>query len=205
MSLWMNCHTKWSILCESGRSSTARYIHVRLVPGQLHAFWPRLWPKWSTEKTIRVQTKRAGRITNDKKAFKINQSISLSTYLSICLSIYSPLLDPGRFFSFLILYTVGNTPWTRDQPVAMSLPTYRTTQTHNKRTQTSMSWVEFEHTIPAFERAKTVHALDCAATVIGFKIYTLKWKHSFDFVNFKDRTPKRCCQNEQKAEFRKER
>jgi hypothetical protein len=30
------------------------------------------------------------------------------------------------------------------------------TQTQNKRTQTSMPWVRFEPTIPAFERAKTV-------------------------------------------------
>jgi hypothetical protein len=30
-----------------------------------------------------------------------------------------------------------------------------------------MPWMEFEPTIPAFERAKTVHALDRAATVIG--------------------------------------
>jgi hypothetical protein len=30
-----------------------------------------------------------------------------------------------------------------------------------------MPWVGFEPTIPAFERAKTVHALDRAATVIG--------------------------------------
>jgi hypothetical protein len=30
-----------------------------------------------------------------------------------------------------------------------------------------MSRVEFEDTIPIFERAKTVHALDHAATVIG--------------------------------------
>jgi hypothetical protein len=54
-----------------------------------------------------------------------------------------------------------------DQPVARPLPTHRTTQTQNKRTQTSMPWVEFEPTIPAFERAKTVHVLDRAATVIG--------------------------------------
>jgi hypothetical protein len=30
-----------------------------------------------------------------------------------------------------------------------------------------MPWVGFELTIPVFERAKTVHALDSAATVIG--------------------------------------
>jgi hypothetical protein len=33
--------------------------------------------------------------------------------------------------------------------------------------QTSMPWVGFEPTIPAFERAKTIHASDRAATVIG--------------------------------------
>jgi hypothetical protein len=31
-----------------------------------------------------------------------------------------------------------------------------------------MLWVGFEPTIPAFERAKIGHALDGAATVIGF-------------------------------------
>jgi hypothetical protein len=31
-----------------------------------------------------------------------------------------------------------------------------------------MPWVGFEPTIPESERAKTVHALDCAATVTGF-------------------------------------
>jgi hypothetical protein len=30
-----------------------------------------------------------------------------------------------------------------------------------------MPWVGFEPTIPVFERAKTIHALDRAATVIG--------------------------------------
>jgi hypothetical protein len=59
------------------------------------------------------------------------------------------------------------TPWTRDQPVVRPLPTHRTTQTQNKRTQTSMPRVGFEPTAPVFERAKTVHALDRAATVIS--------------------------------------
>jgi hypothetical protein len=39
------------------------------------------------------------------------------------------LLDVCRFFSFVILYTVGRTPWTGDQPVSRPLPTHRTTQT----------------------------------------------------------------------------
>jgi hypothetical protein len=66
-------------------------------------------------------------------------------------------VKPLFHFGFLILYTVGRTPWTGDQPVARPLPTHRTTQTQNKRT----------HTITASERAKTVHALDRSATVTG--------------------------------------
>jgi hypothetical protein len=40
-------------------------------------------------------------------------------------------------------------------------------RTQNKRRETSMPRVGFEPTIPAFERAKTIHALDHAASVIG--------------------------------------
>jgi hypothetical protein len=38
-------------------------------------------------------------------------------------SIYGPLLNLGGFFSFVLLHTVGRTPWTVDQPVARQLPT----------------------------------------------------------------------------------
>jgi hypothetical protein len=93
-------------------------------------------------------------------------SEQLFLLLLLLLWLYNPLLGLGSFFSFLILYTVGRTPWTGDQPVARPLPTRRTTQTQ-KRKQTSMPRVGFELTIPLFERAKTVHALDRAATVIG--------------------------------------
>jgi hypothetical protein len=75
-------------------------------------------------------------------------------------------VDLGRFFSFLI-YTQGPTPWTGDQPVAKKLPTHRTTLTQNKRTQTSMRRMGFDPTVPVFKWAKTVHAWDRAATVIG--------------------------------------
>jgi hypothetical protein len=47
----------------------------------------------------------------------------------------------------------------RNQTVARPLLAHRTVQTQNKRTQTSMPEAGFEHTIPVFERAKTVHAL----------------------------------------------
>jgi hypothetical protein len=55
--------------------------------------------------------------------------------------------------------TVGRTPWTGDQCIARPLPTHRTTQRQNKLTQTSMSQMGLEPTIPVSERAKTVYAL----------------------------------------------
>jgi hypothetical protein len=67
--------------------------------------------------------------------------------------------------------------YSHTQPVGLlgrgngpSLGRYLHTQnnTHNKRTRTFIHWVEFEPTIPAFEQAKTVHALDHAATVIAW-------------------------------------
>jgi hypothetical protein len=54
-----------------------------------------------------------------------------------------------------------------DQPGARQQPTYGTTQTQNKRAQTSMSEVGFEPTNPVFDWAKTVRSLDRAATAIG--------------------------------------
>jgi hypothetical protein len=84
---------------------------------------------------------------------------------------------PSPFFSFLILYIVGRTPWTGDEPVARPLPTNRTTQTQNKCTQTSMSQMGFEPTTPVLEQVKTVHVLDRAATVIGTLVSIgVKWR-----------------------------
>jgi hypothetical protein len=79
-----------------------------------------------------------------------------------------PFVGPWPFFSFLILYTVGRTPWMGDQPVARPLPTHRT-QTQNKRTPYRHPCLEWDSnaTISAFEGAKAVHALDCATTVSG--------------------------------------
>jgi hypothetical protein len=90
----------------------------------------------------------------------------LAIYHSIYVST-AILWDLGRFFTFLIFYTIGSNPWTGDQLVARPLPAYKTAKTQNKRTQTSMPRVGFERTIPLFERTKTVHALDRAVSVIG--------------------------------------
>jgi hypothetical protein len=62
-----------------------------------------------------------------------------------------------------ISYTAGR----GINPVARLLPTQdNTKQTHKKRGQTSMPRVGFEPPIPVSERAKTFHALGCAATVM---------------------------------------
>jgi hypothetical protein len=88
---------------------------------------------------------------------------ALPIYLSICGS--TALVDLGRFIMYLIHR--GWTPLTGDQPLTRPLTTHRTTQPQNKLTQTSMPQVGFEPTIPAFERAKTVHTLERAATAMG--------------------------------------
>jgi hypothetical protein len=73
---------------------------------------------------------------------RLNESFNTVYYIIIIIILlllfwlYSPLLELcGRFFSFLILYTVGRTPWTGDHHVARPLPTHRTTLTQNKRIQ----------------------------------------------------------------------
>jgi hypothetical protein len=67
------------------------------------------------------------------------------------------------------LNTAVRTPWTEDEPVRRHLPTHRTTQTQNERTQiySYMPQVGFEPMTPVCERAKAVYALDLAASVIG--------------------------------------
>jgi hypothetical protein len=54
--------------------------------------------------------------------------------------------------------------------VARPLPAHWKAQTQNKRKQTSMSLVGFEPTIPFFELAKTVNALNRAETVNGTSV-----------------------------------
>jgi hypothetical protein len=75
-------------------------------------------------------------------------------------------VDLGRFFSFLI-YTQSVGLLRRR--ISPSQGRYLHTGQHkqNKCTETSTPRVGFETTIPMFERTKTVHALDRAATVIG--------------------------------------
>jgi hypothetical protein len=62
---------------------------------------------------------------------------------------------------------------------------HRTTQTQNKRRQTSIPWVGFEPTIPGFERAKIVHALDRATTAVCYRhssVVYFKCRRNFFYV-----------------------
>jgi hypothetical protein len=82
--------------------------------------------------------------------------------------LYSLLLGPGLFNSVIFFYTDGRISWTGDQPIARPLPTHRAAQTQNKCTENDPClWVELKPTIPAFEKVKTVHAIDRAAPVAG--------------------------------------
>jgi hypothetical protein len=80
---------------------------------------------------VKRQGHEAGRSPPSAAEVKKGLSIYLSTALQ-------SFVGPWLLFSFLILYTVRRTPCMGDQPFARTLPTYRTTQTQNKHTQTSM-------------------------------------------------------------------
>jgi hypothetical protein len=77
------------------------------------------------------------------------------------------MFGPGRHLTFLILYTIGGTLWKGDQSVARPIYARRTAKTQNKKTQASMPLVRLQATTAAFKRAKIVHALDLAVTLIG--------------------------------------
>jgi hypothetical protein len=107
----------------------------------------------------------------------------LRLQLHIIVRIKSQTLSPRPVSEWIwklwILQTVGRTPWTRYQPVARPLPTQKT-QTQKKRRQTSITLVGFQPTILVFERAKTFHALDRTAIVIGK--FLNDFSHSYESI-----------------------
>jgi hypothetical protein len=85
------------------------------------------------------------RESGGKTMVKLPPINAMANIYSILLWLYSLLLGLGRFFSFII-YTVGCTPWTEDEPIASPLPIQKTTHTQNKCIHTSMPRVGFEPT-----------------------------------------------------------
>jgi hypothetical protein len=114
-------------------------------------------------------------ISTDSSYFIIYKYTPQRFTWSVCFSKCSffllllPLWSTGLISQFLDHFTYGRTPWMGDQLIARPLPKQRTTQTQKNAHihQTSMPWVGFEPMIPASERAKAVHALDCSVTVTG--------------------------------------
>jgi hypothetical protein len=98
------------------------------------------------------------------RGVSLSGKVIFSLSLSLSLWLYSPL-KLGRFFSFLILYLVGRTPWTADQPVARPLPTHGNTNRIKAHRHPCLEW----DSSPRSQcwRAKTVDPLDRAPTVIG--------------------------------------
>jgi hypothetical protein len=96
----------------------------------------------------------------------------LALCLSIYLWLYSLLFGLGRLFSFLIfLHSRQDSLDGGSARRKAATCTQDSTQTQNKHIQISTPCVRFQPTIPAFQRAKTVHALHSAATVIGITVY----------------------------------
>lgn len=80
-----------------------------------------------TEKTSSNNQQKERRFMLNGSWSLVGPSISVNIILFICLSLCSVLLDLGRFCSFFILYRVGMTLWTVDQPIESPLPTHRIT------------------------------------------------------------------------------
>jgi hypothetical protein len=67
---------------------------------------------------------------------KFMERVSARKFFAIIIIMaLQPFVGPWPLFHFLILYTIGRTPWTGYQPLAKALSTHRTTQTQNKYTQ----------------------------------------------------------------------
>jgi hypothetical protein len=98
-------------------------------------------------------------------------SAGLSIYLSMALH---PFLVPWPIFQFLDLFRQSVELLGRGISSSQGRYLYTVQHKQNKRTQTSMSQMGFEPTIPVFERAKTVHDLDRTATVIGIITSTFR-------------------------------
>jgi hypothetical protein len=104
----------------------------------------------------------------------VDTKVQVQVLRYIYLWLYSPC-GPWPLFQFLNPYTVDRT-CSGNQLVARPLPTHRTTQTQNKRTDIhASSWIRTND--PSVRVGEDCSCLDRAATVMTlFKIYNI-WKH----------------------------
>jgi hypothetical protein len=78
--------------------------------------------------------------------------------LAIYIYIYSSTVHLGSWCLFQFLGSIHS--WKDSLDRGLARPTHRTTQTQNKRTQTSMSREGFKPMISVYEQWKAVHTLD---------------------------------------------
>jgi hypothetical protein len=106
---------------------------------------------------------------------RFNSRLEFVCLFFFCSSVPSIALYGCRGFSFYSFnhFTDGRTPW---RVISSSKGLYLNTWQHKHRIntythQTSMPWLGFEPTIPASERANTVHPLDRSVIVTGVGVY----------------------------------
>jgi hypothetical protein len=128
-----------------------------------------------TEVTRKLFIKFISSFDNESQTHGTKRASRLILFLSLSMALQP--FEPGRFYSFSILYTVGRTPWTGNQPVGRPLYLHKEQHKHriNAHRHQCLGW----NSIPVFERAKTVHALDRAATVIGLAEFLMIKIQSF--------------------------
>jgi hypothetical protein len=83
-----------------------------------------------------------------------------------CYAINIELRESLRFTSVSQSKKIDRTSWTGEQPAARTLPIHK---------HAYLEWDSNPPTILMFERAKTAHSLDSAATVIGNFTSTLQF------------------------------
>jgi hypothetical protein len=91
------------------------------------------------------------------------------TFFSFCLDGISALVSAHSELTNSEIWTYRELAGLLGRVISPLQDRYlrRSTQTKNKRTQTSIPRGEFEPTIPVFERVKTIHTLGRSATLIG--------------------------------------
>jgi hypothetical protein len=97
--------------------------------------------------------------------------IQLLSSTGIWFHLESGVWFPLKNYSWIPSVGCLESDGTGNQPVPWLLPAHRTAQTQSEHKQISMVQIGFEPTIPMFERAKTVHALYSAVTVMGHYLF----------------------------------
>jgi hypothetical protein len=115
---------------------------------------------------------------NNKRAYKIKwrSAPNVLLFFLMALTAHSGLKPLIQFCNHIF-----RTVWLLGRVISPSQGHYLNTGQHKHRInaythQTSMPWVRFKLTIPASERAKTVHVLDRAATVTSHSLFLL-WRN----------------------------